>query len=82
MIFGASVEDVMLPLISCYITVNACAKDWENSLSFEADLTMESYYRNERVSEWEPLIEPLEENGVFKPWMLKLSVNSLSDVKS
>ncbi|RDD43391.1 Vacuolar protein sorting-associated protein 13C [Trichoplax sp. H2] len=56
------------------MTVNACAKDWENNLCFDADLALESYYYNNRVSEWEPLIEPIEENSVFKPWTLKLSV--------
>ena len=48
-------------------------------LKVEADAQCEASYFNERVSAWEPLLEPLENNqGKLNPWNIHIEVREMA----
>lgn len=44
-------------------------------LYVSCDISMEVAYYNERLAVWEPLIEPVENDGKYRPWELGLEVS-------
>ena len=43
-------------------------------LSVESRLKLEVAYYNEMLSVWEPLLEPVPDNGKYRRWELQLEV--------
>jgi vacuolar protein sorting-associated protein 13A/C len=49
--------------------------EWSGELSSKADLFCEASYYNEKLSLWEPLLEPLESTGgQLQPWCIDAEV--------
>ncbi|EDO34505.1 predicted protein [Nematostella vectensis] len=59
-----------VPLLSMDGHIQAEVKDWSSKLTASAGLSLIANYYNENVSEWEPLIEPVECQEKNRPWEL------------
>ncbi|XP_048586982.1 intermembrane lipid transfer protein VPS13A-like isoform X2 [Nematostella vectensis] len=59
-----------VPLLSMDGHIQAEVKDWTSKLTASAGLSLIANYYNENVSEWEPLIEPVECQEKNRPWEL------------
>ena len=42
-------------------------------------LNLEASYFNEKVAEWEPLVEPIPDDSSQRPMELEISVSAVSD---
>ncbi|XP_038059684.1 vacuolar protein sorting-associated protein 13A-like isoform X2 [Patiria miniata] len=55
--------------------LQATVCDWNHSLNASAEVSLEVHVYNEKVSTWEPLIEPvMEQEKVYKPWELMIKM--------
>ncbi|KAK3591108.1 hypothetical protein CHS0354_035920 [Potamilus streckersoni] len=63
--------DFILPLLCVRTSLEANACNWTKQLRIKAELHVDVCYYNERLSTWEPFIEPvMEEEGSYQPWEL------------
>lgn len=47
-------------------------------LQIQSELKLELAYFNEKLSVWEPLIEPvMEKENIYQPWELQVKVGTL-----
>ncbi|XP_071787909.1 intermembrane lipid transfer protein VPS13A-like isoform X9 [Asterias amurensis] len=77
----ASVGRRTVPMLTVDASVEAVVKDWSTKLHVETHMTTEIACYNEKVSAWEPLLEPLEaEAGQHKPWDLSLDIVKNDDL--
>ncbi|XP_066022142.1 intermembrane lipid transfer protein VPS13C isoform X9 [Pocillopora verrucosa] len=80
-LFGSQV----IPLLSVDGSIEGEVRNWSSALSIYARVGVIGNYFNESVSEWEPLIEPVEnENGTYRHWEVNfdLSLANGGDEKS
>lgn len=47
-------------------------------MAMSSEVTLEVVYYNERLSTWEPLIEPVETDTKHRPWELFVAVSEYS----
>ncbi|KAL9987728.1 hypothetical protein ACROYT_G002079 [Oculina patagonica] len=69
--FGGQV----IPLLSVDGSIQGEVRNWSSALSVNAGVGVIGNYFNENVSEWEPLIEPVEDDNVYRHWELNLDVS-------
>ncbi|CAC5424184.1 VPS13A_C [Mytilus coruscus] len=61
-----------VPLLRVESSISADVKNWTSKLSVEGTLKFEVAYHNEKLSVWEPLLEPIVEDGKKERWELGL----------
>ncbi|XP_052084958.1 intermembrane lipid transfer protein VPS13A-like isoform X11 [Mytilus californianus] len=69
-----------VPLLIVEASFSGEVKDWSSKLSVESTLKLEVAYYNEKLSVWEPLLEPVVEDGKMKRWELGLEVMMNDDL--
>jgi len=61
------------PLAVVKLTLNGRISNWTRNLHCKADLDLEASYYNDRLSNWEPLIENvMQKEDKYRPFKLKL----------
>ncbi|XP_061177627.1 intermembrane lipid transfer protein VPS13A-like [Saccostrea echinata] len=61
--------DHHVDLLHVYCSLDSTIHDWSKQLHMKADLELKASYFNEKLSVWEPLVEPVCESvGVYRPW--------------
>ena len=64
-----------MPLLVTEVTLNdLVAHDWSSKLSASCQVTIQSAYYNEKLSVWEPIIEPVDIGGVYEAWSIDIKV--------
>ncbi|XP_064645587.1 intermembrane lipid transfer protein VPS13C-like isoform X5 [Lineus longissimus] len=76
----AGVGKRTVPMLIVEAGFNGEVKDWSKQLSITAELKLEVAYYNERIAMWEPLLEPVEDGHVHRPWELALEIKKNDDV--
>ena len=69
-----------VPLLIVESSFSGEVKDWSSKLSVESTLKLEVAYYNEKLSVWEPLLEPVLRDGKMKSWELGLEVTMNDDL--
>ncbi|CAG2221758.1 VPS13A_C [Mytilus edulis] len=69
-----------VPLLIVEASFSGEVKDWSSKLNVESTLKLEVAYYNEKLSVWEPLLEPVVEDGKMKRWELGLEVMMNDDL--
>lgn len=68
-----------VPMIHLTSAFHAIICDWTKQMNGEACLALEMWYYNDRFMIWEPLLEPVGEDGASKhPWQLEAYVSLLN----
>ncbi|XP_022794312.1 vacuolar protein sorting-associated protein 13A-like [Stylophora pistillata] len=71
-LFGGQV----IPLLSVDGSIQGEVKNWSSALSVHAGVGVIGNYFNESVSEWEPLIEPVEdEHSNYRHWEVNFDIS-------
>jgi hypothetical protein len=61
------------PLAIVKLELNGRVSNWTKNLHTKADLSLEASYYNDRLSNWEPLIENVMQNeDNYRPWLLNV----------
>lgn len=73
-----------IPLLIVEASFQAQVRNWSTALCVEGSLDVEVAYYNEKLAVWEPLLEPVIEDGHMRRWLLGLEVkmaeeNALGD---
>ncbi|XP_060080495.1 intermembrane lipid transfer protein VPS13A-like [Ylistrum balloti] len=63
-----------VPLLILESSFQGEVKDWSGKLGVESTLKLEVAYYNEKLTVWEPLVEPIMEDGKLRRWELGLEV--------
>ncbi|XP_052264161.1 intermembrane lipid transfer protein VPS13A-like [Dreissena polymorpha] len=63
-----------VPLLITDMSLQGEVRDWTGKLFVESILKLEVAYYNERISVWEPLVEPVLDSGKLRKWELQLEV--------
>nr|XP_034335213.1 vacuolar protein sorting-associated protein 13A isoform X3 [Crassostrea gigas] len=67
--------DHHVDLLHLFCSVDTTIQDWSRQLHMKADVELKASYFNERLSVWEPLIEPVCETvGVYRPWWAVIKI--------
>ncbi|XP_052241928.1 intermembrane lipid transfer protein VPS13A-like isoform X2 [Dreissena polymorpha] len=67
--------DQTVPLLCARTSVEAKITNWTKQLRVSADLELDVCYYNEKLSVWEPLLEPnLVQEGTYHPWALRIQM--------
>ncbi|KAL8622223.1 hypothetical protein ACOMHN_043746 [Nucella lapillus] len=67
--------DHNIPILCLRSSLESTIKDWSKKLYLEAELHLDMMYYNEKLSTWEPLIEPvMEKEGLYRPWEVLIKV--------
>nr|XP_022286655.1 vacuolar protein sorting-associated protein 13A-like isoform X3 [Crassostrea virginica] len=67
--------DHHVDLLHVFCSVDTTIQDWSKQLHMKADVEVQASYFNERLSVWEPLIEPVCETvGVYRPWSAVIKI--------
>eukprot|EP00731_Ephydatia_muelleri_P024429 Em0016g700a len=63
-----------IPILAVNLSASVKVSDWTGKLSMEGDIRCEASYYNERLSLWEPLLEPLEgtKGDKLYPWTIQI----------
>ena len=66
-----------------FLRVTSCVfvqiTDWHRNMSVSGEMALEVAFYNEKLSVWEPLIEPVEDTNHHRPWQLSLTVGIFLD---
>ena len=61
------------PLVIVKLEMDGRISNWTRNLHVKTDLTLEAIYYNDRLSNWEPLIENvMQHEDMYRPWILSL----------
>ncbi|XP_053396044.1 intermembrane lipid transfer protein VPS13A-like isoform X3 [Mercenaria mercenaria] len=67
--------DQTVPLLCVRTSVDGKFSNWTKQMRLTADLELDVCYYNEKLSVWEPLVEPnLVQEGLYEPWALKIQI--------
>ncbi|KAL4233205.1 hypothetical protein ACF0H5_007889 [Mactra antiquata] len=67
--------DQSVPLLCIRTSVESRILNWTKHMRVTADFVLDVCYYNEKLSVWEPLIEPnLVQEGLYEPWALKVQM--------
>ncbi|XP_056015608.1 intermembrane lipid transfer protein VPS13A-like isoform X3 [Ostrea edulis] len=67
--------DHHVDLLHVFCSLDSTIQDWSKQLHMKADIELKASYFNERLSVWEPLIEPVCETvGVYRPWWAVIKI--------
>ncbi|XP_021375808.1 vacuolar protein sorting-associated protein 13A-like isoform X2 [Mizuhopecten yessoensis] len=69
-----------VPLLILESSFSGEVKDWSGKLGVESTLKLEVAYYNEKLTVWEPLVEPILENSKLRRWELGLEVTMNEDL--
>ncbi|KAL4216396.1 Vacuolar protein [Mactra antiquata] len=69
-----------VPLLITEMSFQGEVRDWSGKLFVESRLLLEVAYYNEKMSVWEPLLEPILDQGKFRRWELALEVMKNDDI--
>lgn len=69
-----------VPLLILESSFQGEVKDWSGKLGVESTLKVEVAYYNEKLTVWEPLVEPIMEDGKLRRWELGLEVTMNEDI--
>ncbi|XP_033726256.1 vacuolar protein sorting-associated protein 13A-like isoform X3 [Pecten maximus] len=69
-----------VPLLILESSFQGEVKDWSGKLGVESTLKLEVAYYNEKLTVWEPLVEPIMEDGKLRRWELGLEVTMNEDL--
>ncbi|XP_060559282.1 intermembrane lipid transfer protein VPS13A-like [Ruditapes philippinarum] len=64
-----------VPLLITEMSFQGEVRDWSGKLYVESRLLLEVAYYNEKMSVWEPLVEPVFHEGKYRRWELGLEVS-------
>ncbi|GFR60476.1 vacuolar protein sorting-associated protein 13A-like, partial [Elysia marginata] len=79
--FEIETLDLHVPILCVQVATEAKIEEWSKKLHIEAELTLSMKFFNEKVSAWEPLIEPvMEKEGLYRPWEVLIKVRFYSAV--
>lgn len=70
----AGVGTKTVPMILFETSIVGKAKNWSSQLMIEATVSLQMGYYNSSLAMWEPLIEPVTENGNMTPWELRIEI--------
>ncbi|XP_033099721.1 vacuolar protein sorting-associated protein 13A-like isoform X2 [Anneissia japonica] len=60
-----------LPMLCVRSKLETVLTNWSTMMHLKLELSLEAWLYNERLTIWEPLIEPvMEKEGVYRPWEL------------
>ena len=72
-IFCEEVGLDLQPLLSLNFKLDGNVSNWTKNLHMKAKLTLEGSYYNDRLHNWEPLVENfLIKEDLYRPWMLNM----------
>lgn len=61
------------PLAIVKLQLNGRVSNWTKNLHLKAKLSLEASYYNDRISNWEPLIENcMEREDTYRPWLISV----------
>eukprot|EP00795_Rhopilema_esculentum_P010930 gene10930-19765_t len=63
----------LTPLLSMDTRMQANIRNWSSNICLNISLNLEASYFNEKVAEWEPLIEPIPDDSSQRPMELEIS---------
>ncbi|XP_052807431.1 intermembrane lipid transfer protein VPS13A-like isoform X2 [Mya arenaria] len=67
--------DQTAPLLCVRTSIDMKLTNWTKQMRMLTDLELDVCYYNERLSVWEPLIEPnMVQEGNYEPWALKIQM--------
>ena len=66
---------LLTPMLKMKSKLTANVKNWSGKMTANAFLSLQATYYNDKVAEWEPLIEPVIENNRERPWQLSIDVS-------
>ncbi|XP_048251088.1 vacuolar protein sorting-associated protein 13A-like isoform X4 [Haliotis rufescens] len=69
-----------VPLLIVESAFQAEVRDWSSKLLVDSSLLLEVAYYNEKLAVWEPLVEPILEDGKPRRWELGLEVVQNDDL--
>ncbi|BFZ09736.1 hypothetical protein BsWGS_12775 [Bradybaena similaris] len=73
--FEIETLDLHVPILCLHTSVEAKIEEWSRKMHIEAELHLKMMFYNEKLSVWEPLIEPvMDKEGVYRPWELLVKV--------
>ncbi|WAR06888.1 VP13A-like protein [Mya arenaria] len=68
--------DQTAPLLCVRTSIDMKLTNWTKQMRMLTDLELDVCYYNERLSVWEPLIEPnMVQEGNYEPWALKIQAD-------
>ncbi|XP_053387649.1 intermembrane lipid transfer protein VPS13A-like isoform X4 [Mercenaria mercenaria] len=70
-----------VPLLITEMSFQGEVRDWSGKLYVESRLLLEVAYYNEKMSVWEPLLEPVFSEGKYRRWELGLEVMKNDDIE-
>jgi vacuolar protein sorting-associated protein 13A/C len=68
-----------VPMLIVEAGLSGEVKDWSKQLSITSELKLEVAYYNEGIAMWEPLLEPVEDGHVHRPWEIVLEIKKNED---
>ncbi|KAH3865966.1 hypothetical protein DPMN_029014 [Dreissena polymorpha] len=71
---GGVVGNRTVPLLITDMSLLGEVREWTGKMYVESILKLEVAYYNERISVWEPLVEPVLDSGKLRKWELQLEV--------
>lgn len=76
--FQVYLGGILTPVLRFDSRLHAEMSDWSKKLSAYATFSLNGMYYNDKVAEWEPLIEPVIQNNRERPWQLSINVSIYS----
>lgn len=74
-VFEVENQDTEIPLLFFKTSLDARIQNWSTQLQIQSELKLELAYFNEKLSVWEPLIEPvMEKENIYQPWELQVKL--------
>uniref|UniRef100_H3AXY1 Vacuolar protein sorting 13 homolog A n=1 Tax=Latimeria chalumnae TaxID=7897 RepID=H3AXY1_LATCH len=72
----AGVGHRTVPMMQAKSAFSGNVKNWSTLINLQCQMNLEVHYYNEILGEWEPLLEPLEDekNDSFRPWTLGIKM--------
>ena len=68
---------LLTPVLRFDLKLYGEVSDWSSLLKAYATVSLSGKYFNEKVAEWEPLIEPIVSGNRERPWQLTVNVSSI-----
>ncbi|XP_012945076.2 vacuolar protein sorting-associated protein 13A, partial [Aplysia californica] len=73
--FEIETLDQHVPILCVHTALDAKLEEWSRKLHVEAEVHLEVMFFNERVSVWEPMVEPvMEKEGMYRSWEMLVKV--------
>eukprot|EP00106_Octopus_bimaculoides_P016057 XP_014783499.1 PREDICTED: vacuolar protein sorting-associated protein 13A-like isoform X4 [Octopus bimaculoides] len=75
LVFEVENQDNEIPILYLKSSLDAKMKNLSSQLQLQSEINLELAYFNEKLSVWEPLVEPvMEKENLYRPWELQIKM--------